>query len=174
MAQSALYLLTAVDVRRLSQTDSSRAITIATLTMPSLTLATAEHNPGGGVGAVNFSMPRIEAPEPAFSAKGIDTDIFTGFGEVDRWVFAGAYKKRGPGGGRDVPARAIIEGAITAWEPDESDPAEFAGSTHTFTECTHYELTLDGVELFYWDFWERIIRFGGKDLFAGTRTALGA
>lgn len=175
MAQSALYLLTAVDVRRLSQTDSSsRAITIATLTMPALTLATAEHNPGGGVGAVNFAMPRIEAPEPAFNAKGIDTDIFTGFGDTDRWIFAGAYKKKGPGGSRDVPARAIIEGAITGWEPDESDPAEFQGSTHSFNEVTHYELVLDGVELFYYDWWERIIRFNGVDKFAGVRTALGA
>lgn len=174
MAQSALYLLTAVDVRRATQPDSSRAITIASLTMPSLTMATAEHNPGGGVGAVNFALPRIEAPEPAFNAKGIDTDVFSGFGQVDRWVFAGAYQKRGPGGGKAVPARAIIEGAITTWEPDESDPAEFQGSSHTFNEVTHYELVLDGVELFYWDFWERILRFNGVDLFAEQRTALGA
>ncbi|HEV7416237.1 MAG TPA: hypothetical protein VGN98_08760, partial [Tianweitania sediminis] len=66
MAQSALYLLTAVDVRRISQPDSSRAITIATLTMPSLTLMTASQNAGGGVGEVNYTLPRIEAPEPAF------------------------------------------------------------------------------------------------------------
>lgn len=174
MAQAPLYLLTAVDVRRISQPDTSRAVTISSLTMPGLTLATGEHTPGGGTGTVNFVMPRVETPEPAFNAKGIDSDIFTGFGEVDRWIFAGAYHRKTPGGGGVVPARAVIVGAINAWEPDESDPAEFQSSTHTLSEVTHYELTLDGVEMFYWDFWENILRFRGKDLFAAHRTALGA
>lgn len=174
MAQSPLYLLTAVDVRRATESDTSRALTISTLTMPGLTFATGEHNPGGGVGAVNFALPRIEAPEPAFSAKGIDAEIFTGMGEPERWVFAGSYHRRAPGGGGVVPARAIIEGAITAWEPDESDPAEFQSSTHSFNEVTHYELVLDGVELFYWDWYERVFRRNGVDLFAKHRTALGA
>lgn len=174
MAQAPLYLLTAVDVRRATQSDSSRAITIASLTMPGLTFATGEHNPGGGVMAVNFALPRIEAPEPAFSAKGIDTEIFNGMGRPERWVFAGAYNRRAPGGGAVVPARAIIEGAITAWEPDESDPAEFQGCTHTFAEVTHYELVLDGEELFYVDVYERVLRTGGVDLFADHRRALGA
>lgn len=175
MAQSSLYLLTNVDVRRATETGTSRAITIASLTMPGLVFATAEHNPGGGVMGANFAMPRVEAPEPAFSAKGIDTEIFTGMGETARWTFAGGYIKRGPGGGGAVvPARAIIEGAITSWEPDESDPAEFQGCTHTFAEVTHYELTLDGKELFYVDFWERVLRTGGKDLMAPHRRALGA
>ncbi|MBO9125450.1 MULTISPECIES: phage major tail tube protein [unclassified Rhizobium] len=174
MAQLPLYLLSAVDVRRVSAPDTVRGITIASLTLPGITFATGEHNPGGGVMAVNFSLPRIEAPEPAFSAKGIDTNIFTGLGETDRWVFAGSYLRRGPGGGAAVPGRAIIEGVINAWEPDESDPAEFQGCTHTFAEVTHYEFHLDGVELFYIDFWERVLRVGGVDRFASHRSALGA
>src|SRR5690606_25799618 len=143
MAQSNIYLLTAVDVRRASTPGTSRANIIASLTMPGLVFATAEHNPGGGATAANFALPRLQAPEPAFAVKGIDTEAFIGMGEVDTWTFAGAYKMRGPGQGRVVPARAVIEGAITSWEPDESDPAEFLGCTHTFAEVTHYELVLD-------------------------------
>jgi phage tail tube protein FII len=172
--QSSLYLLTGVDVRRATQPGTSRAIIISSLTMPSLVFATAEHNPGGGVMAANFALPRIEAPEPAFNAKGIDTEIFTGMGQSDRWTFAGSYRKAGPGGSGVVPARAIIEGAITSWEPDESDPADFQGCTHSFAEVTHYELTIDGQELFYVDMWERVMRLGGKDLMAPHRQALGA
>ncbi|MBN9033751.1 MAG: phage major tail tube protein [Rhizobiales bacterium] len=174
MAQAALYLLTAVDVRRAMESDTSRAISITSLTMPELTLATGEHNPGGGVGAVNFSLPRVEALEPAFSVKGIDADIFNGCGKPERWVFAGAYSRRAPGGGGVVPARAIIEGVVNSWQPDESDPADFAGCTHAFAEVTHYELTLDGKEFFYWDWYERIFRRNGVDLFANHRRALGA
>ncbi len=173
MAQQSLYQLTAVDVRRTSAPDTLRGITIASITLPPLVFATGEHNPGGGVMAVNFSMPRLEAVEPAFSAKGIDADIFNGMGQADRWVFAGAYQKRGPGGGSTVPGRAIIEGVINGWEPDESDPAEFQGCTHNFAEVTHYEFHLDGQELFYVDVWERILRVGGVDRFAAVRSALG-
>lgn len=174
MTQAALHLLVDVDVRRVSKPDFTRKTMISTLTMPPLTLMTAEHNPGGGTGAVNFTIPRVEAPEPALTAKGIDTEIFTGFGEVDRYVFAASYKKRGPGGGGLVPARAIIEGAVTTWEADESDPAEMQGSTHGFNEVTHYELVIAGEELFYWDFWEGVLRMGGIDLTVARRSALGA
>ncbi|GHA13286.1 hypothetical protein GCM10007989_04840 [Devosia pacifica] len=169
-----LYLLTAVDLRRATETGSSRAATISSLTLPSIQFANAEHNPGGGVGAVNFAIPRIQAPEPKFSAKGIDRDIFRGMGQAERWTFAGAYREKRSGGSVSIGGRGIIEGAITMWEPDESDPAEFQGCNHSFTEVTHYELTLGDEELFYWDFWERVVRVAGVDLFADERRALGA
>lgn len=72
------------------------------------------------------------------------------------------------------PARAIIEGAVSTWEPDESSPGDFQGCTHTFSSVTHYEFTLDGEELFYVDFHERIFRRNGVDLFEDVRKALGA
>ena len=93
-------------------------------------------------------------------------------GTVDRWTLAAAYKDTQTG--RDLAARGIIEGAVMGWEPDESDPAEFAGCNHMFREVTHLELSLDGEELIYFDFWERVARRAGDDLFAGVRQALGA
>lgn len=171
---TSLYLLTAVDVRRAEVAGSSRATIINKLTMPSLEFATAEHNPGGGIMAADFVLPRLNKVEPKFDAKGIDTDIFNGLGLSTKWTFAGAYREKKPGGGAAVPARAIIEGAIATWEPDESDPAEFQGCTHTFKEVTHYEFLLNGVELFYVDFFERVFRRDGVDLFEADRRALGA
>lgn len=168
-----LYQLSAVDVRRAQEAGTSRATTIAKLAMPGLSFVGSEHSPGGGVMAVKFTQPRLEALEPKFEAKGIDLDVFRGMGQTDRWVFAGAYREKKPGGGGVVPARAIIEGAISAWEPDESDPAEMQGCNHTFAEVTHYEFILNGVELFYVDFFENVIRMNGVDLFADDRKALG-
>jgi P2 family phage contractile tail tube protein len=167
-----LYLLTAVDVRRAEQTDTSRAITISKLTIPAIKFVTSSHNPGGGVMGVDFTQPRIEPVEPAMELKGFDKDIFTGFGLVDRWVFAAAVRDKKTG--KAQPARAVIEGAITEWEPDEADPSEFVGCTHSFKEVTHYEFHLNGDELWYVDFWERIVRRNGVDLFADERLALGA
>lgn len=168
-----IYQLTAVDVRRAEEAGTSRATTITKLTLPGLVFAGAEHSPGGSVMNVKFSQPRIEALEPKFEAKGLDLDVFRGLGTQDRWVFASAYREKRPGGGAVVPARAIIEGAISTWEPDESDPTEFQGCTHTFTDVTHYELTLGDKELFYVDFYERVLRVNGVDLYAEERQALG-
>ncbi|WEK04572.1 MAG: phage major tail tube protein [Candidatus Devosia phytovorans] len=168
-----LYQLTAVDVRRALETGTSRATNITKLAMPGLKFAGAEHNPGGGVLAVNFAQPRLEALEPKFETKGLDLDVFRGLGTSGKWIFAGAYREKRPGGGKTVGARAVIEGAITSWEPDESDPAELQGCNHLFTEVTHYELVLDGRELFYIDFHENVLRVDGVDLFEADRRALG-
>lgn len=169
-----LYQLTAVDVRRAEEAGTSRATMISKLALPGLTFAGAEHSPGGGVMAVKFAQPRLEVLEPKFEVKGLDLDVFRGLGVRDRWVFAAAYREKRPGGGSTVGARAVIEGAISVWEPDESDPAEFQGCNHTFTEVTHYELTLGGQELFYVDFFERVLRVNGVDMFEEERRALGA
>ncbi|MDN3719417.1 phage major tail tube protein [Roseibium salinum] len=63
---------------------------------------------------------------------------------------------------------------MVEWEPDESDPEDFQGCNHALKEVTHFELILDGEELYYIDFWERIMRRNGEDLFEGVRGALGA
>ncbi|MFN4098142.1 MAG: phage major tail tube protein [Pararhodobacter sp.] len=167
-----LYMLTAVDVRRANEPDSSRAITISKMTIPAVKFMTASHNPGGGVMGVEFALPRAEPIEPAMEIKGFDTDIFRGLGLVDRWTFAGAVRDKKTG--LAIPARAIIEGAIVEWEPDEASPEEFVGCTHAIKEVTHYEFLLNGQELFYVDFWERVMRRNGEDLFAADRRALGA
>lgn len=168
-----LYQLTAVDVRRAEEAGTSRATVINKLTLPGLTFAGSEHTPGGGVVTVKFAQPRLEAIEPKFEVKGLDLDVFRGLGQPGRWIFAGAYREKKSGGGGVVGARAIIEGAISIWEPDESDPAEFQGCNHTFSEVTHYEFSLDGQELFYIDFFENVLRVNGVDMFAAERRALG-
>lgn len=167
-----LYLLTAVDVRLATEPDSSRVDIIEKMTIPPIKLATTPHNPGGGVIAVDYTQPRAEAIEPAFSVKGVDTSIFDTFGRPERWTFAGAYKDKRTG--IDHSGRVTIEGVVAEWAPDESSPTEFQGCNHIIKEVTHFNFTLDGKELIYIDNWERVLRFKGQDLYAGTRSALGA
>lgn len=166
-----LYQLTAVDVRRAEQAGNSRATTISKLTIPAIKFVTANHNPGGGVMSVDYALPRIEPPEPAFAVKGIDTDIFADLGLRGRWVFAGAWRDKKTNAA--VPGRCIIEGAIVEWSPDESDPNEFQGCNHVFKEVIHYEFSLAGQELWYADSEELVLRRNGVDVFAAERRALG-
>lgn len=167
-----LYMLTAVDVRRAGEAGSGRPNVVSKLTIPALKFLTSNHNPGGGVGGVDWRLPRIEPPEPKFEAKGLDTDVFNGLGERDKWVFASTWRDQRSG--KTIAARCVIEGAITEWEPDEASPEEFLGCTHTFKEVVHYSFKFDGKELWYWDFFERELRSNGKDYFKDIRRALGS
>lgn len=166
-----LYMLTAVDVRRAEVAGSSRATTIDKLQLPPIKFMKGSRTPGGGVMARDHVIPRLEPFEPKFSVKGFDEDMFDGMGLVERWTFAGSARVKGTN--RSVAVRAIIEGAFCEWEPDESDPADFVGCTHMFSDVGHYELTWDGREVWYIDDDERVIRRKGLDLFEADRLALG-
>lgn len=174
MAQP-LYVLEAVDVRRADEPDSSRAITLNKLAIPEIKRKTGAYAPGGGVGEVNWTFPQVDPIEPKFELKGFDPDILRkmGFaaGSYDKWVFAGAVRNK-QGGGL-MPARAIIQGVIATWSPDEFSVGEMFGCNHELQEVTHYEFHLDGEELWYWDFYEREGRSGGVSWFGDIRTALG-
>jgi phage tail tube protein FII len=168
---SKLYMLVACDVRRGGEAGSARPNLIAKMALPPIKLMTANHNPGGGVGSVDWTLPRIEPVEPKYEAKGVDDDIFRGFGVRDKWVFSSAYRDQQSG--KIVPARCIIEGAITEWEPDEASPEEYQGCNHMFKEVTHYEFRFNGKEKWYWDFFERELRIDGKDYMKEIKRALG-
>lgn len=170
------YIMEAIDVRRATQPDSSRRRIIKSMALPALTRVTAEMMAGGSIAKLNLSYPQIEALEPKFATHGPDLDVLKNFGLVpgnplDRWVFAGSMrirKSQDP-----VSVRATIEGVVNAWEPDENSPAELMGCNHTFAEVTHYELIINGEELFYFDDDENEARSNGKSWFAATRRALG-
>lgn len=167
-----LYMLNAVDLRRATKAGSSRKTIISKLVVPSIKFKTASHAPGGSVMDVNFNQPRIDAPEPRFSVKGVDTDAFDGMGEIDEWVMAGAYTDKT--NGRVVPSRVLLTGAISSFEPDESDPTEFQGCAYGFTEVTRIEMTLDNKQLFMADLFAGELIINGKDHFAAISNALGA
>lgn len=166
-----LYMLQAVDIRRAEKAGTARGVIAEKLTIPAIKFVTASHNPGGTVMGVDFALPRIDPIEPAFMVKGVDTDAFDGMGRRDTWVFACAYRNKKTG--TTVAARGVIEGAITEWESDESSPEEFQGCNHVIKEVTHFEFHLDGQELAYVDFFERVLRFKGTDHYADVRQALG-
>jgi uncharacterized protein len=176
MKTQPFYVLEAVDVRRADEPDSSRALTINTVVLPALKAMSADHTPGGGVGGVKVSFPSIEALEPKFKLAGMDLDIASsmGFrvGSKDRWVFAAAMRDKQTG--RVLPVRALLQGSITGWEPDEAGPGTIAGCDHTMTDVVLYELKVDGTEIFHWDWFSRIYRHGGLDLMGDVRQALGA
>lgn len=175
MAAQPLYILEAVDLRRADEPDSSRAISIKSLTLPGITRKSSTHSPGGGVGDVDHVFPQINAIEPKFSVAGIDRDILQKFGFAagvhDKWVFAGAFRNKQTT--KMLPVRAIIQGVIADWSTGDFSIGEIVATDYTLKEVTHYEIIVDGNEDWYWDFYEREGRANGVSWMRDIRIALG-
>lgn len=171
------YVLTGVDVRRVADPESSRIRIINSLTAPALKNKTIGHTHGGGIGAVEYVIPAMEAFAPTFETLGPDLDSLAAVGLItgstDLWVFAGAYLKRGAA--KPIASRIIIGGTVA--EVDEGSHG--AGGVdkqvtkHAIHSVTHYERHIEGKEWIYWDFDEMIFRVNGSDVFADQRAALG-
>ncbi len=142
-----------IDLRLVSSPDDSRANILTKLFLPSFKLLTVNHNPGGGVGAMDVVKPRTEAFEPKAEVKGIDETLTDKIGQHEEWVFAGNYRKMP--GNIWLPIRGFITATLTEWEPDEQGADDLQGCNHAFKEVSHYEVILDGKRVLYWDFWER-------------------
>ncbi|KZL02259.1 MULTISPECIES: phage major tail tube protein [unclassified Pseudovibrio] len=145
-----------IDLRLVSEPDESRANILSKLVLPAFKYTTVNHNPGGGIGAVDFGKPRTEAFEPKAEHKGLDNKLLEKLGKHEEWVFAGNYRQMP--GNLWLPVRGFIYATLMEWEPDEMGADDLPGCNLAFKEVTHVELILDGKELFYWDFWEREMR----------------
>ena len=154
--QQPLFINDKIDLRRKDDPDKSRVNILTKLYMPGIKYTTASHNPGGGVGAVEFVKPRIEAPEPKAELKGLDTDLMGLLGQPIAWTFASSFRKLPEN--KWVSCRGEIHGALTEWEPDEMSAEDLMGCNLVWKEVTRLEVTLDGKELLYWDWWEGELR----------------
>lgn len=171
-----ILIIEEIDVRRADDPDDTRVLTITKMGIPKLTRKNAEHTPGGGVGTVNFVLPMLDAFEPAFSTKGLDTDTLAKFGlaagQADKWTFAATVRNTRLN--KVVPLRCTIRGIVSEWSPGENTPGDLADCDLSIKEVTYVDLYIDSKELFAWGFYERIGRSGGVDWFAQYKTALGA
>lgn len=163
-------ILTNVDVRRAEVAGSGRPLIMSKLVVPPVRFKTTTRSAGGGVVDIDYMQERLQPLEPAFMVFGIDPDLMPGL--RDRWTFSAAMRDRKTN--RAVAVRGEIEGAIVDWSPDEADPAQFNGCNHLIKEVTHFELTMDGEEIWYVDEEEREIRRNGVSLTAVQRRALGS
>ncbi len=170
------YILTGVDVRRVS-TGESRVKIINSFSAPAIKQKTIAHTHGGGVGAVNYVLPSLEAFTPSFDTFGPDLDSLAAVGLLpgvnDQWVFAGAYQVRGAT--RPIASRIILTATVSEIDDGQHSAAggDKQGVKHALHNVTHYERHIDGTEWIYWDIDEMVFRVNGTDRFADQRGALG-
>lgn len=168
-------ILAAFDVRRASQPETSRIKIITKMVLPPIKLKTVEVETGGGVAAVNYSLPRTEVIEPKWETKGPDLDAFDRVGLVagaeDMWIFTGSLIQRR--GADPLPIRAIVSGIVSELDLGEASAGEANDCTHALTDVEHYEIHIGNNEKFYLDVDEPDLRFNGKSLISPHLRALG-
>lgn len=163
-------ILNMVDLRRGNLAGDTRKNIIQKFVVPPVKLKKSMRSAGGGVMDINHVQPRLEPLEPAATIFGFDGDLLPGV--PDLYTFAASMRRR-----KDnavVPVRCTVFGTPSEWTPDEADPAAFNGCNIKWDEVTHFDLLIDGVEHWYIDEDEGVIRRMGIDLAAADRAALGA
>ena len=132
---------------------TSKHLTLAELGLPSLQAVYADHMPGGGRVGVEFEVG-IQKLEPTFKLNGFDPQLMTSFGLGSRikrpfTAYGVVVDKRS---GRQIEAKAVIEGRLGKIEPSKFQRGELMAHDYAINEVTHYEVWFDGGQLMLWDF----------------------
>ena len=142
--------------------DASKHLTITENTFPKLTEKTAEHHPGGAIGAVQVGGLGLEPLTQNFALAGADSQTMALFGVANtQWTSYAVLRDKQ--GNTPVEWKVIAFGRLVALENSALKRGELASQTHTIQEIMHYELSIGGNELYYYDFWSSTWRVNGVD-----------
>jgi len=152
----------------------SKALTLAELKLPTLEEDYQSHRAGGAL--VEIEIPvGIKKLDATFKLDGTDTDLLVKFGlnSKVRQVFTAYANISDRRSGRDIPARAIIEGRLGKVDPDAYKRGDLQAHNYAINEIVRYEYYYDGAEKVFFDFFENAWRVNGVDQLAAFNANLG-
>ena len=145
-----------------SNTDASKHLTITENTFPKLVEKTAEHHPGGSIGAIQLGGFGLQALDHSFKLSGADPQTMALFGQQGtQWTSYAVL--------RDKQSNASVEwkiiefGRLISLENDALRRGDLQSQTHQIQEITHYEMYVGGVEQYFYDFFSSVWRVNGVD-----------
>jgi len=143
---------------------NSKHLTLDELALPDLQAMYADHHPGGSYVGVEFEVG-IQKIVSTFKLKGWDPDLLRqfGIGTPLKNIYTAYGMIKDKRTGRVIEAKAVIEARLGKATADAFKRGELMGHAYGLNEITHYALTFDRDELFYWDFWTNTLRTGGVD-----------
>ncbi|USQ97238.1 phage major tail tube protein [Caulobacter sp. RL271] len=142
---------------------ASLHLVLESLKLPGLEETTQEWTPGGAVAGVEVGMSVLKKLDAGFKLKGVQPEILTqfGLGSKRRQNFTAYGSIRDKLTGASLQSKAILEARMTKVEADEFKRGELQGYDYALTEVFHYELTIGGREIYYFDFMTSAWRVGG-------------
>jgi P2 family phage contractile tail tube protein len=155
--------------------EDSNHIKLQSLGLPTLEHVSVTHLGGGAAGEVEFGMNALKALTPSFKLAGFTQSSYRALGigtnEPMNFTAYGVLKNKQTGAQHQ--AKSIIRGIVGRLAPDAFARADAFGHDHSVTEVTHYELSVDAEEWFYWDYFTTRRRQFGVDELAKARVLMG-
>jgi P2 family phage contractile tail tube protein len=145
--------------------NDTKHLTLASIQLPMLEETFAEHKPGGAQGNIDIhvGMEKFELP---FKLNGFDPQVLQLFmphaGKI-RTNYTLYKSVQDQKSGRSIELKALIEGRLGEAKSEEYQSGELTGTNYAIKGISHYELSFDGNELLYWDFYTSALRVNGVD-----------
>jgi uncharacterized protein len=154
--------------------DNSKHLSISDVTLPKLEEKTAEHHPGGGIGAVEIGGLGLNALQLGFKLAGVDPQTMAQFGlgaAVDMpYTVYGAVRNKQTG--EAIELKATAWGRLTTLDPGTIKRGEAAEQTHEIKQIMRYSLFWNKKELYYYDFYNSAWRVNGVDQYSDVKSIL--
>lgn len=144
---------------------ASNHLVIQELKVPNLEENYVDHVAGGApIGVeVDTHVMRLEA---TFKMAGWNQNIFKVFGknalQENIWSAYGLLRDKRTGAAKQ--ATAIFQGRLGRIAPDNFRRTDLHGHEYSIRGIMHYQLTIQGEEWFYWDFYTNERRVFGVDM----------
>lgn len=168
-----LFIMEAVNIVAGDNTANDQHLTIQELKLPTLEDNFADHAAGGAPIAIEVDthMQRLEA---TFNLAGWTPEVanLVGRWSADQQHFTALGAIRDRRMGTILQARAIMWGRLGRVNPTNFRKGDIFAHEYSIRAITHYELTVMGQELFWWDFFTNVRRIGGQDVNAELNAAL--
>ncbi len=142
----------------------SKHLTLEEFQLPNMQEIYQEHHAGGSMFQVEFAVG-VEKLGPTFKLKGFDPAVLGqfGLGAGKRNMYTAYGVIRDKRTGIAYPSVAVIEGRLGKANADAFKRGELQGHEYAINEVMHYELSFNGGEVFYFDFFASEWRVGGVD-----------
>ncbi len=143
---------------------NSKHLAIQELKLPALEENTVDHMPGGARVQIEIAVG-VNKLEPTFKLAGVDPSLLSEFGLGSRMknIFTAYGQIVDRRTGASIELKAVLEGRLGKIEQDAFKRGELHATDYAIKEVTHYELSWDGAEKLYWDFWTNEWRVDGMD-----------
>lgn len=143
--------------------DASKHLTLASLKLPSLEEATADHMAGGSMMGITLGMGVLNALEVTFKLNGYDPHMLTmfGLGKKTREFYTAYGVIRDKRSNKAIEAKSIFQARLGRIEADEFSKGDLLGHDHQLIEIMHYESYFDGAEKHFVDFFNQTWRVDG-------------
>ena len=154
--------------------NNSKHLSLQKVKIPALEEVTAQHHAGGAVGEIEIGGLGVKALTCSFDIVGVDPQVLSQFGlgskaQVPYTVYG---MMRDKNGGRAVELKAIMQARLTKADQGEFKRGDLNAGAYELKEIVHYELYVDTVEKYYWDFFASDYRVGGVSQNADEKSIL--